>query len=131
MSPELTLYYQGFKNKEIAEKSGLTEFSVSTLLSAERKRLGLGVIKVRRGKNTAEFDGDKEIIMELKREGMPINKIAEKWGVGTRYAYDAIEKWDLLFMERVEIESFCQESSSMPDEFIITRGGESFKVVKL
>jgi len=69
ISERLSLYYHGYSNAEIADSFGIKECTVAKALSKERIRLGISSRKVRRSDSTAEFDVDRNIIMELREGG--------------------------------------------------------------
>ena len=132
MTEELEMYYNGSSLTILAKRLGMTKASIAMRLSAERKSLGLRP-RPREHKLITEFVKDRDLVMALRVEGLPVTAIAKKWGLSPRYAGKLIKKWTPeIEGEVIQSHMFDINDETLPAEFTITRYGHPvYKVTRL
>lgn len=138
MSPELTLYYQGYAIKDIAKSKKMTRSYLSIKLKQERQSLNLTErIDYRYTKaEVLEFYEDKELVLELLESGVTLVQIALKWDISLDTVRRAFKEWSIKSNYKsytcVTLSDFYKDWQTAPEDFVLTINKKPmFKVVKL
>lgn len=138
MSPELTLYYQGYAVKDIAKNKKMSRPHLSNKLRKERQNLNLKerVDYVYRKAEVLEFYEDKELVLELLESGVTLVQIALKWDISLDTVRRAFKEWSIKSNYKsytcVTLSDFYKDWQTAPEDFVLTINKKPmFKVVKL
>ena len=138
MSPELTLYYEGYPIKDIAKSKKVTRPSLSLKLKQERVLLGLKdrLNTSHRKPEVIEFHADKHLVLGLLESNVSVCEIARTWDVCTDTVRRALKDWDISSNHKslnyLTLSELYSGWADAPAEFVLSVNRKpTFKVIRL
>ena len=107
MSPELSLYYQHESIQSLANACQISRVNMIARLLKERRRLGLSVRERTEHltNDILEFMEDRDMVIQLAKDGMSFLEIAKKWDIDQRTVSKYLSRWGMIIDANTEIDS--------------------------